>query len=255
MPPVRGYEAEPCHSVTGEVGVAYRDAVAGLAAGLVLAVDGPVAVDRETVGAEICDAPAARDIAAKPVDMRTHFAPWQSILALTASTVLEDDPDFAPLSQSGLADSFTAMPEPEAAPHTVTVVFGPGAALVAYDRLWYADLPKRYAEAQVTGGTGRNLGQPAGSGAGRTRRLFSIDWPVLDQHRDAVIAGVDLWPGTQDARAPAWLEDPVLRDALADLAARPFRTRPTFNTTSWGGHWAQEQLGFNREDNSHRRAP
>jgi mannose-6-phosphate isomerase class I len=31
------------------------------------------------------------------------------------------------------------------------------------------------------------------------------------------------------------------------LAVRPFRTRPTFNTTSWGGHWAQERLGFNRE--------
>ncbi|MFI6468295.1 class I mannose-6-phosphate isomerase [Streptomyces sp. NPDC050528] len=250
MPPVRGYEAEPCHRITGEVGAGYRDAVAGLAPGLVLAVDGPVAVDWETVSAGIRDALAARDLTAKQIDLREHFAPWPEILARTASAELADDPDFAPLSEAGLADFFTGLPEPAVAADAVTVVFGPGAALVPYDRLWYADLPKRYAEAGITGGTGRNLGQPAGTGAGTTRRLFYIDWPVLDRHRDTLVADVDLWLDTQapqDPHSPAWLAGPDLREALADLAGRPFRTRPTFNTTSWGGHWAQERLGLNRE--------
>ncbi|MEU9153566.1 hypothetical protein AB0D59_24135 [Streptomyces sp. NPDC048417] len=246
MPGVRGYEADPCHSITGEVHVGYRDAVAGLAPGLILAVDGPVAVDWETVTGGIRDALAARDITAKQIDVREHFAPWQDILALTASAELTDDPDFAPLSRAGLADFFTGLPQPGAPADTVTVVFGPGAALVSYDRLWYADLPKRYAEARITGGAGRNLGQPAGTGAGTTRRLFYIDWPVLDRHRDSLVGGVDLWLDTQAPQAPAWLAGPALREALADLAGRPFRTRPTFNTTSWGGHWAQERLGFNR---------
>ncbi|MET8743545.1 hypothetical protein [Streptomyces sp. NPDC004728] len=247
MSEVRGYEAEPCYCISAEVGAGYREAVAGLAPGLVLAVDGPVAVDWETVAAGICEALAARAVATEQTDLREHFAPWPDVLALTASAVLEDDPDFAPLSRAGLADFFTGLPEPEAADDTVTVVFGPGAALVPHDRLWYADLPKRYAEARITGGTGRNLGQPAGTGAGTTRRLFYIDWPVLDRHRDTLVPGVDLWLDTQDAHAPSWLEGAALRAALADLAGRPFRTRPTFNTTSWGGHWAQEQLGFNQE--------
>ncbi|MCT2542092.1 class I mannose-6-phosphate isomerase [Streptomyces atratus] len=247
MSEVRGYEAEPCYSISAEVGAGYREAVSGLAPGLVLAVDGPVAVDWESVAAGICEALAARAVATKQTDLREHFAPWPDVLALTASAVLEDDPDFAPLSRAGLADFFTGLPDPGAADDTVTVVFGPGAALVPHDRLWYADLPKRYAEAQITGGTGRNLGQPAGTGAGTTRRLFYIDWPVLDRHRDTLVSGVDLWLDTQDAQAPSWLEGAVLRAALADLAGRPFRTRPTFNTTSWGGHWAQEQLGFNQE--------
>ncbi|MDV9200708.1 class I mannose-6-phosphate isomerase [Streptomyces sp. Wh19] len=247
MSEVRGYEAEPCYSISAEVGAGYREAVAGLAPGLVLAVDGPVAVDWEAVAAGICEALAARAVATKQTDLREHFAPWPDVLALTASAELEDDPDFAPLSRAGLADFFTGLPEPGAADDTVTVVFGPGAALVPHDRLWYADLPKRYAEAQITGGTGRNLGQPAGTGAGTTRRLFYIDWPVLDRHRDTLVSGVDLWLDTQDAQAPSWLEGVALRAALADLAGRPFRTRPTFNTTSWGGHWAQEQLGFNQE--------
>ncbi|MEV6925317.1 hypothetical protein AB0M46_12560 [Dactylosporangium sp. NPDC051485] len=212
-----------------------------------LAIDGPAAVDWDSIAAETANALTARDLAVKQIDMREHLAAWPDILDLTASATLRDDPDFAPLSQAGLADFFTGLPEPDASPDAVTVVIGPGAALVAHHVLWYADLPKRYAEAALTAGTGRNLGQPAGTGPGTTRRLFYIDWPVLDRHRDHLIDDVDLWLDTQDLRAPAWLDGPTLRTALADLSARPFRTRPTFNTTSWGGHWAQRQLGFNPE--------
>ncbi|MFF4829802.1 class I mannose-6-phosphate isomerase [Streptomyces sp. NPDC001312] len=247
MSPVRSYEADPCHVITGTVSSGYREAVAGLTPGQVLAIDGAAAVDWEALTAGICEALAARGLTAKQIDMRDHFAPWQDILALTASAVLEHDPDFAPLSQASLADFFTETPQAEAVPDAVTIVLGPGAALVAHDRLWYADLPKRYAEAYITAGIGRNLGQPAGTGAGTTRRLFYIDWPVLDRHRDAVVADVDLWLDTQNPQAPAWLDGPALRDTLAGLSTQPFRTRPTFNTTSWGGHWAQQQLGFNRE--------
>ena len=161
MSPVRGYQAEPCHAITGGVGVGYRAAVAGLSPGLVLAVDGPAAVDWDVVAAEICQALAARELTAKQLDMREHFAAWPDILELTTSAALPDDPDFAPLSRAGLAAFFADVPEAEAAPHAVIVVFGP--------------------------------------------------------------------------------------EALAELAARPFRTRPTFNTASWGGHWAQERFGFNPE--------
>jgi hypothetical protein len=43
MSPVRGYEANPCHAITGLVGAGYRSAVSVLAPGVILAVDGPSA--------------------------------------------------------------------------------------------------------------------------------------------------------------------------------------------------------------------
>lgn len=248
MSSIRGYEAEPCHAAVGPVGVGYAATAAGLAPGTVLAVDGPAAVAWDTVAAGVGGALAARGLRGELTDMREYFAAWADILALTASAVLPDDPDFAPLSEASLADFFGAVPSVGAVPGAVTVVFGPGAALVTHDVLWYADQPKRYAESDIAAGTGRNLGQPAvGAGPGTTRRLFYIDWPVQDRHRDALVADVDLWLDTQDPQEPAWLEGKTLRETLADLAVRPFRTRPTFNTTSWGGHWAQRRLGHNPE--------
>jgi mannose-6-phosphate isomerase class I len=242
---MRGYEPEPCHAVAGDVGGGYRTAISDLVPGQILAVDGPAAVDWEGVATGILGALDAAGIAMKPLDLREHFAAWPDILALTASAVLADDPDFAPLSRTDLADFFTDLPVADANPGAVTVVLGPGAALIEHDVLWYADLPKRYAEAAITSGTGRNLGQPAGTEPGTTRRLFYLDWPILDRHRDRIAAAADRWLDTQNPETPAWLDGPALRATLADLVTRPFRTKPTFNTTSWGGHWAQKELGVN----------
>ncbi|MEU2621946.1 hypothetical protein ABZ642_28045 [Streptomyces sp. NPDC007157] len=101
-----------------------------------------------------------------------------------------------------------------------------------YDRLWYADLPKRYAEAGITGGTGRNVGQPADTGAGTTRRPFYVDRPVLDRHRDSLVGAVDLWLDTQDPQAPAGLEGTTLREATPPLSHARSRRAVSGCTTS-----------------------
>ncbi|MGW7545714.1 hypothetical protein ACWGKQ_32110 [Streptomyces sp. NPDC054770] len=49
MPAVRGHAPEPCHRFTGQACTGYRDALAGLAPGPVLAMGGPVAVDKAPV--------------------------------------------------------------------------------------------------------------------------------------------------------------------------------------------------------------
>lgn len=125
------------------------------------------------------------------------------------------------------------------------LVFGPGAALCGPDLLWWADLPKRYAEQAITRGElplGANLGRP--DVPGELRSLFYTDWPVCDRHRDALAHRIDRWIDLQNEQDPASLDGAAVRATFAELATGPVRTRPYFNSTPWGGQWGVRELGF-----------
>src|SRR5215207_8378651 len=243
----RNFDSRPRYGAAGGPPLAGWDqAVGTLPPGepLLVAIDGPMLLDWFTVIAELTTVFAQRGDHLQTFDMRTAVAPWPKILSRTASAELSDDPHFDRLAAGSLRDLFERLPELEVPTGGVHLVFGPGAALVPHNVLWYADLPKRYAEEAIAGGAGRNLGQPDGEPA-TTKRLFYIDWPLLDRHRDSISDRLDLWIDVQDPARPVSIDGDTLRRTLAELAVRPFRTRPTFNSTSWGGHWAQQELGMN----------
>jgi len=241
------YDADPCYpTVGGVVSVGWADAVAGLPdPPFVLAIDGPALLDWDRVVDEVCAALAGGGTTAGRVDLRAWFSPWPEVVRAIGSRVLADDPDFDRLASGDLAQLFGELPATDPPPSGGLVAYGPGAALLTADRLWYVDLPKRYAEAEVAAGRGHNLGQRDGDGGPTTKRLFYIDWPLLDRHRDAIAARIDRWVDLQDPGRPASVDGTTLRASMQALARRPFRTRPTFNTTPWGGHWGQRRLGFN----------
>jgi mannose-6-phosphate isomerase class I len=243
----RAYIADPCYSPRqGRVAVGWEAVAAALPAGAsVVAVDGPVIAGWAEVAAGFTKALAARGISVTCEDTSAWMLSWSRVQELTSSPALGDDPVFDRLAEGDLADLFEVpkrLPVPD---RGILLVCGPGAALVPHDVLCYADLPKRYAECAIGKGGGLNLGQPAGAGSGTTKRLFYADWPLLDRHRDRIADRIDWWIDMQDPDAPSLIDGPALRATLADLAARPFRVRPTFNTTPWGGHWAQHRLGHN----------
>lgn len=243
----RQYVADPCYPArVGRVAAGWEAVAAAVPAGAcVVAVDGPVIAAWPEVAAGFTKALAGRGISVTWQGTSAWMLPWPRVRELTSSPALCDDPDFDRLAGADLADLFDGpdkLPIPE---RGVLLVCGPGAALVPHDLLCYADLPKRYAESAIGQGGGSNLGQPAGTGSGTTKRLFYADWPLLDRHRDHIAERIDWWIDMQDPDAPSVIGGPALRATLADLAARPFRVRPTFNTTPWGGHWAQRRLGHN----------
>ena len=147
----RPYVGRPCYPPVGEVHRGWAAAVAALPRRMrTLAVDGPSAAYWDQIAATVSAELTAHGFAARIqlVDMRAAGLPWPEIEARTRSAALGDDPDFEKLAAGSLADlidgeRIAAGPVPDA---TVRLVFGPGAALVAPDVLWWADLPKRYAE-------------------------------------------------------------------------------------------------------------
>ncbi|MFC8086245.1 class I mannose-6-phosphate isomerase [Streptomyces sp. NPDC057340] len=247
MPASRSYDPLPSYQpVGGKVTVGWPALAAELPPGpLVLAVDGPAALDWSALADGLAGAvrTAGRDV--DLVDVRDHYAAAADE-RIGTRPVPADDPFFTPLSQAQVADLFDSPPRPERpARDAVVLVYGPGASLCGPDLLWYADLPKRYAEAAVSKGelpVGVNLGRPAAPGD--LVRLFYTDWPVLDRHRDTIAGRIDRWIDVQDAAGPAALDGAALRSTLAHLARGPVRTRPYFNSTPWGGQWAASELGF-----------
>jgi mannose-6-phosphate isomerase class I len=247
VPASRSYDPLPSYQpVDGTVTTGWPALAADLPPGpLVLAVDGPAALDWAALADGLAGAVrgAGRDIGL--IDVRDHYAEAADE-RIAALPVPADDPFFTPLSQARVADLFDAPPRPERpVGDGVVLVYGPGASLCGPDLLWYADLPKRYAEAAVSKGelpVGVNLGRSAGPGD--LVRLFYTDWPVQDRHRDAIAGRIDRWIDVQDAAGPAALDGAALRSTLAHLARGPVRTRPYFNSTPWGGRWAASELGF-----------
>lgn len=248
MPVRKPYDPLPCYPCAGGgVGTGW----AGLCAGVpestgVLAVDGPAVLGWDALVTGVTTALRAAGRPVDVIDVREHMAGWDQIQERTASAEpLRDDPDFATLPTGSLAGLFDRLPSPGRRAGRLTLAVGPGAGLLDHDLLWYADLPKRYAEAAVTAGRGRNLGQPARGGPPTTRRLFYLDWPLLDRHRDALAPRIGCWLDLQQPDDPRWVSGHALRASLRALAGQPFRTRPVFNATPWGGHWAQTRLGVN----------
>ena len=249
MPSIRGYDANPSYPVVGrQVALGWAEAVSGLPECGVLAVDGPGILDWESLRRSLADAlHASGRTVSFVLDTTDALVPWPEIIARTRSPELPDDPDFATLSGVELRDLFARSPLMERPDDGIALVIGPGAAFAEPDVLWYADLPKRFAEQAIGAGRARSLGQRTGDKPGTTQRLFYIDWPMLDRHRDAIASRIDRWVDAREPERPCSLDGESLRRTIATLASRPFRTRPTFNTVSWGGHWGQRVLGLNRD--------
>ncbi|MFD9903692.1 class I mannose-6-phosphate isomerase [Streptomyces sp. NPDC059063] len=205
-----------------------------------VAVEGPPTADFDLLAARLTEELTAAGVPVRTLDVRAHYAPPHAVRHRTDDGAA--DPYYCRLAEAPFRALFDALPQAERPGDALLLVYGPGAALVPHDALWYADVPKRHAEAAVVAGTGRNLGLP-GEPAD-LRRLFYIDWPMLDRHRDALAPRVDAWLDVQEPDRPTYLDGAGLRATLAGLARRPVRTRPYFNSTPWGGHWAQRTLGF-----------
>jgi mannose-6-phosphate isomerase class I len=245
----RAYDPYPFYEPVGGVVLSGWTTLADHASRTrLLAVDGPETAPWNELVSQLRRELGERGIAVHALDAREGMASWEAIVASTSSTELADDPDFETLAVASLEDLFRRPVQAERDTDALTVIFGPGAALSRHDALWYFDQPKRYAEASVGAGTGRNLGQRDMPGnptldSPTARRLFYVDWPILDRHRDTIAPKVLLWIDAQHADRPTALEAPTLAATAAALVRRPFRTRPVFNTTIWGGHWGQRQLG------------
>jgi mannose-6-phosphate isomerase class I len=239
------YDANPRHPVVGgevESGFAHLADEICRERPRVLAVDGPAALPWDELLTPLLRALAGRGRTIEFVDARRLLVDWDEVQRRTASTVLDGDPVFGRLFEGSLSD-LLATAQPSRTDADTTVVFGPGSALGAHDRLWYADIPKWQALARIQKGLAGNIGQPPGE-AGSEKRLLFVDWPLLDRHKQALLPKLDRYVDLSNPERPRSLDGDGLRESLHGLAGGPFRVRPTFLPGPWGGQWLRHRLGI-----------
>jgi mannose-6-phosphate isomerase class I len=240
------YDPSPSYRVVdGSVEAGYGALAAEVACNrpATLVVDGPAALPWEQIVMSVENALRDGGLTCSTVDARRSFAAWDEVQRRTASSSLPGDPVFGRLFAGDLAGLLDGQPGDEIpTAGDVTVVFGPGSALLSSGTLWYADLPKRHALTAVKSGTAGNLGQPPGA-AGSEQRLLFVDWPLLDRHKQALLPRLDRYVDLTDAAAPRSVEGAALRRSLSSLARQPFRVRPTYLPGPWGGQWLRRVLG------------
>jgi mannose-6-phosphate isomerase class I len=242
------YDPNPRHPVVGgEVESGFERLAAEIVAEepRVLAVEGPAALSWGKLLEPLVDALSHRGRSAELVDARALLVPWDEVQRRTAGTMLDGDPVFGRLFDGTLPDLFSEAEPPRTQAET-TIVFGPGSALGPYDRLWYADIPKWQALERVQNGLAGNVAQPPGE-TGSEQRLFFVDWPLLDRHKQALLPHIDRYLDLGEPEAPRSLGGDTLRRSLRRLAGGPFRVRPTFLPGPWGGQWLRRRLGISTD--------
>jgi mannose-6-phosphate isomerase class I len=241
------YDPNPTYPAAGPEPARGYDIPAGELAARrpsILAVDGPATLRWEGIAANVGEALSRAGMSSATIDVRASFAPWDEIRRRTAATELPGDPVFGRIFAGALGDFFdSSSRRPQPRDVDVSVVFGPGSALVEHDVLWYFDIPKRHSLGAIRRGEAANVGQPL-TEAGSELRLLFVDWPVLDRHKQEIVDGVDRYFDATDAEAPTSLDGKSLRRSLQELAGMPFRTRPTFLPGPWGGQWLRRALGI-----------
>ncbi len=172
------------------------------------------------------------------------------------ATSLTQDPVFGRIFHGNLQDLW--LPEQQARLQTaveegddncITFIYGFGASLISAKGIHvYIDVPKDLSQ-QLAG-----LKEICNVGASEPeafnlmyKRFYFVDWPMLNRIKRAELARLDFFVDGSELDAPRLVNGDEFRQALHELAQRPFRVKPWFAPGPWGGQWMKERFGLPAE--------
>ena len=131
----------------------------------------------------------------------------------------------------------------------LVVVYGTGTAMLCEpDVLVYADLARWEIQLRFRRGMPNWKCDNAGEdGLRKFKRGYFFEWRMADREKMRLLDRIDFLLDTNVGGRPAMVDGASFRSALAQVARRPFRLVPYFDTSVWGGHWMQDHFGLDPE--------
>jgi mannose-6-phosphate isomerase class I len=126
----------------------------------------------------------------------------------------------------------------------LSIIYGTGASLCAPEGLTlYVDVPKCEAQFRSRRGSFTNLGARSPlTPKLMYKRMYFVDWPVLNRHRAALLPRIDIVVDSQRPDEPASIGGDDFRKGLDAMARNFIRVRPWFEPGPWGGTWIKEHI-------------
>jgi mannose-6-phosphate isomerase class I len=213
-------------------------------------IDGFTGTEWATFTAALTAALGRAGLTAHRHSTESCFLPSSRIDALL-DPILTQDPVLGRLYHGHLQEFWDAERVAElrravAARTQLTIVLGFGASCVVKgDLLIYLDVPKERGQELAARGLVPNVGAASAAPLGALyKRLYFVDWPMLNRIKRALLPRLDLFVDLRDVTTPLFADGTALRCALHGLARRPFRVKPWFAPGPWGGQWMKEQFGL-----------
>lgn len=160
-----------------------------------------------------------------------------------------DDDIFGYMTRLSMVDFFEqskvqSLSEEISSQKGITIIYGPGAALVTsnYDLLVYADMPRWEGQLRFRRDEVSNLGveNKKLKGSLQYKRAYFVDWRVCDRHKKQLFDKMDFVLDTVIPNQPKMITGKAMLEGLKLAAQQPFRVVPFFDPGPWGGQWMKE---------------
>ncbi|WP_411031237.1 ROK family protein [Spongiimicrobium sp. 3-5] len=248
-----GYQIFPSFKIDeGSIQQGYKSLAQEIAAFKSVVIDGYVGVYWDDFIFQLTQELQALGVNSISYSTSAAFKDPEEIDTMIAPFLGGDDPVFGKLFHGTLLDFFDGekLNSIKRTPAVLSILYGPGAALCKEDsKVIYLDVPKNEIQYRSRSGGILNLGaKDPIPPKPQYKRMFFIDWVVLNKHKAQLTKGMDYFVDTQYLNDITWSKGTTIRQGLEEMSKNAFRVRPWFEAGVWGGHWMKDKINGLSQD-------